>query len=70
MHILGVFIPFKSKAQQRYLYSQHPEIAEEFEEKTPRKSYKNLPEYASNPKSKSEHMKNLSNRYMRSKSIK
>lgn len=34
--------PFKSKAQARYLYSQEPEIAEEFASKT--KSFKNLPE--------------------------
>ena len=35
-------MPFKSKAQRRYLYSQHPEIAEEFEEHTPKG--KKLPE--------------------------
>lgn len=35
-------MPFKSKAQRRFLYSQHPEIAEEFEEHTPKG--KKLPE--------------------------
>ena len=28
---------FKSKAQQRLLFSQHPDVAEEFAEKTPKK---------------------------------
>ena len=28
-------MPFKSQAQRRYLYSQHPEVAKEFEKATP-----------------------------------
>lgn len=36
--------PFKSQAQRRYLYSQHPELAKEFESKTPKG--KKLPERA------------------------
>lgn len=36
-------MPFKSQAQRRYMYSQHPEIAKEFEEKTPEGA--NLPEH-------------------------
>lgn len=35
-------MPFKSQAQARYMFSQHPEIAKEFASKT--KSIKALPE--------------------------
>jgi len=34
-------MPFKSKAQQRYMFSQHPKIAKEFAEHT---NFKKLPE--------------------------
>ena len=34
-------MPFKSKGQVRYMFSQHPKIAKEFAEKTP--SIKALP---------------------------
>ena len=34
-------MPFKSKAQQKYLFSRKPEIAKEFASKT--KDYKSLP---------------------------
>ena len=36
-------MPFKSKAQARYLYAKHPEIAQEFSEHT--KSIKALPQH-------------------------
>ena len=42
-------MPFKSKAQRRFMYSQHPEMAKEFESKTPKG--KKLPEHACNSKS-------------------
>ena len=35
-------MPFRSKAQQRYLYSQHPAIAERWQKET--SDIKNLPE--------------------------
>ena len=35
-------MPFKSKAQQRYMFARHPEMAKEFAAKTP--SFKVLPE--------------------------
>lgn len=35
-------MPFKSDAQRKFMYSQHPEIAKEFQEKTPK--HENLPE--------------------------
>lgn len=41
---------FKSKAQQRYLFSKEPEVAEEFAEKTPKSKYKSLPEYVAKDK--------------------
>jgi hypothetical protein len=34
---------FKSKAQQKFLFSEKPEIAEEFAEKTPKAAYSKLP---------------------------
>lgn len=34
-------MPFKSKAQKGYLYANKPEVAKEFEEKTPKE--KKLP---------------------------
>ena len=37
-------MPFASKAQQRFLYSQKPEIAKEISKHTPKKQYKKLPE--------------------------
>lgn len=37
-------MPFKSKAQARFLYAKHPKIAKEFASKT--KSLKSLPEHA------------------------
>ena len=43
-------MPFKSKAQQRYLFAKEPEVAEEFAEKTPKASYKKLPEHVSKDK--------------------
>lgn len=63
-------MPFKSKAQQRYLFSRKPEVAEKFADKTSKKSYKKLPEHVDGPKSINEHMKNVSHQYMRSKSVK
>lgn len=36
-------MPFVSKAQARFMYAKHPEIAQEFSEKT--RSIKALPEH-------------------------
>lgn len=41
-------MPFKSKAQQRYMFSQHPRIAERWVDHTP--DMKDLPEKLSTPK--------------------
>jgi hypothetical protein len=36
-------MPFKSKSQRRFMYSQHPELAKEFSDATPRGA--DLPEH-------------------------
>ena len=36
-------MPFKSKAQQKFLFAKKPEIAKEFAEHTPKSAYKKLP---------------------------
>lgn len=43
-------MPIKSKAQRRFLHSQKPELAKEFESHTPKG--KKLPEKVGKPKSK------------------
>lgn len=43
-------MPFKSKAQRRFLFSQHPEIANRWQTETPKN--KKLPERAPKPKKK------------------
>jgi hypothetical protein len=45
-------MPFKSKAQQKYLFSQKPEIAKEFAEHTSKKQYKKLPAKVKKKKTK------------------
>lgn len=55
-------MPFKSKAQQGYLFIHHPEIAEEFAEHTPKSAYKKLPEHVSKDK---DGMMKLSKKYRR-----
>lgn len=37
-------MPFKSKAQQRYLYAKEPKVAKRFAKETPKSAYKSLPE--------------------------
>lgn len=37
-------MPFKSKAQQRYLYANEPKVAKRYASETPKGAYKNLPE--------------------------
>ncbi len=63
-------MPFKSKAQQKFLYSHLPEVAEKFADHTPKKAYEKLPEHIGNPQSKTELMKRISHKFMRSKSVK
>jgi len=65
-----VIIPFKSKSQQKFLFSQKPEVAKEFAEHTSEDAYKELPEHVDQKRGKAEHMKMLSKKYMRKKSVK
>ena len=44
-------MPFKSSKQRAFMYSQHPELAKEFEAATPKG--KKLPEYVSDKSHKS-----------------
>ena len=41
-------MPFKSQAQRKFMYSQKPELAKEFEAETPKN--KKLPQYVKNSK--------------------
>lgn len=43
-------MPMKSKAQRRYLWATHPELAQEFEDKTPKGA--KLPEKVGKKKKK------------------
>lgn len=45
-------MPFESKAQQRYLFSKKPDVAEKFAEHTPKSSYKKMPEYVAKDKNR------------------
>ena len=38
-------MPFKSKAQQGYLFQHHPEVAKQFAAETPASSYSHLPQH-------------------------
>lgn len=39
-------MPFKSKAQQRYLFAKKPKVAQEYADKTPKSAYGSLPQRA------------------------
>jgi hypothetical protein len=58
------FMPFRSKAQQSFLYAREPEVAEKFAEHTPKSAYSKLPEHVSRDKNR---LKELSNKYRRKK---
>ncbi len=45
-------MPFKSKAQQRYLYAREPKIAKRFAKETPASAYGKLPERVGKRKKK------------------
>jgi hypothetical protein len=57
-------MPFVSRAQQKYLYAKHPEVAQEFSEKTPKSAYKSLPEHVSKDKN---NFKSLEKKHRRQK---
>ena len=45
-------MPFKSKAQQKFLFAKEPEVAKEFAAHTPKSAYKKLPEHVKKSKGK------------------
>jgi len=45
-------MPFKSKAQQRYLYAREPKVAKRYAEETTSMSYGRLPERVGKRKKK------------------
>lgn len=55
-------MPFRSRAQQKFLFAREPEVAEEFAEHTPKSAYKSLPEHVSKDKN---HLKTLSKKHRR-----
>ena len=57
-------MPFKSRAQQKLLFSKHPDVAKEFADNTPKSAYKKLPEYVSKDKNR---LKAYTKKHRRSK---
>ncbi len=55
-------MPFKSRAQQAYLFAKEPEVAEEFAAHTPKSAYKKLPEHVSKDKN---HLKEFNKKHRR-----
>lgn len=43
-------MPFKSKAQQRYMFATNPEIAKEMASKTSKKQFSSMPEHVADKK--------------------
>ena len=50
--IKGSKMPFRSRAQQAFLFAKKPEVAEEFAEHTPKSAYKKLPDHVAKDKNK------------------
>lgn len=59
-------MPFRSIAQQKFLFAKKPEIAEEFAEHTPKEKYKTLPEHVSKDKNR---LKSYTKKHRRSKNV-
>jgi len=55
-------MPFRSRAQQSFLFAKHPDVAEKFAEHTPKSAYKSLPEHVSKDKNR---LQKFSNKYRR-----
>jgi hypothetical protein len=45
-------MPFKSKAQQKFMYATSPKVAKKMAGETPMSAYKTMPEYAKKKKKK------------------
>lgn len=50
-------MPFKSKAQQGYLYAKEPEVAKKFAEHTSPEQFKKLPEHVKKKKTSKKKVK-------------
>jgi len=57
-------MPFKSRAQQAFLFAKKPEVAEEFAEHTPKSAYKKMPEHVAKDKNG---LKDYTKKYRRKK---
>jgi len=54
-------MPFKSRAQQGFLFAREPKVAREFAEETPKSAYKKLPEHVRDKN----RLKEISKKYRR-----
>ncbi len=54
-------MPFKSKAQAKYLFAKEPEVAKEFAEHTSKQEFSRLPDHAK----KNKHLKELSKKHLK-----
>jgi hypothetical protein len=45
-------MPFKSKAQQKYMFATNPKVAEEMASKTSKSAFKDMPEHVAPKKGK------------------
>lgn len=57
-------MPFKSRAQQKYLFAKEPEVAKEFAKHTSKKQFDKLPEHVAKDKNG---LQALSKKYRRQK---
>lgn len=55
-------MPFRSKAQQRYMYANNPKLAEEFAQYMDSKDFKSLPEKSSGKNKKKKSKKKTVNK--------
>jgi hypothetical protein len=58
-------MPFKSKSQVGFLFSNAPKVAEKFAEHTPKSAYKKLPEHVRDKN----RLKEYSKKYRREKHV-
>lgn len=54
-----VVMPFKSKAQQKYMFATNPKVAAEMADKTSKDSYKDLPEHVKGKNKKKSKMSTM-----------
>ena len=59
-------MPFRSKAQQAFLFAKHPDVAEQFASETPKSAYRKLPEHVSKDKNR---LKEYTQKHRRKKDV-